>query len=278
MQPKWLNDGEPDENGEYVAVIENNAGQRISTFKGTSYREVADKLLHSQANANREISRLRRPDRAVAPAQMTVQDKPISPGDRLRLATELSDPNRVVEAVTEIVTSAAGGVAPRAVAQNLADMSEQQLRDYYLAEAEAFKAACPDYYPVQQNQTKIFEVLQRNQWDVTRNNLGIVFQTLQEQGEMIPWPEETEPAAEPPAAPNGKMSATQSAPGPNPPSPTSRPRSISTGIRSTDASAFPPPPKAPPKLTRADIDKMPRREYEEKLRDPAFRKAVDNLA
>ena len=70
MQPKWLNDGEPDENGEYssIAVIENAAGARISTFKGKTYKEVADKLLESQVNANREISRLRRPDQARVPA------------------------------------------------------------------------------------------------------------------------------------------------------------------------------------------------------------------
>lgn len=272
MQPKWLNDGEPDENGEYIAVIENAAGARISTFKGKTYREVADKLLDSQANANREISRLRRPDQARIPQSLKTEPKTLTPTDKLRLATDITDPERVVETVTEIMTAAQDGVTPRQNVRNVATMTDTQRDEYYRAEAEAFVAANPDYYPVPQNQQKLFAALEANRYDLTRNNLSIVFQTLQDQGEMIPWPtggEENGAATHEPARPNGKSE-------PNPPTP--RPRSVSTGIRSSDASASPPPPPAPKKLTRADIERMPRREYMDRLaNDPGFRKAVDAL-
>jgi hypothetical protein len=152
-------------------------------------------------------------------------------------------------------------------------MTEEQRDQYYKDEAVAFVQATPDYYPVQQNRDKLFGALKDSQLDLTRNNLTLVFQTLQDQGELIAWP--AEPTDGP--KPNGQM--REESPEPNPPSPTntSRPRSVSTGIRSSDASASPPPPPTPKKITRADIERMSRAEYQERLRDPAFKKAVDAL-
>jgi hypothetical protein len=272
MKYEWLNDGEPDENGDYIAVIENASGARISTFKGKTYKEVADALLHSQANANREISRLRRPDRARIPQPLKTETKELTSADKLRLSTEITDPDRVVEAVTEIVTHAQGA-SPREITTRLANMTDEQRDQYYKDEAVAFVRDTPDYYPVQQNRDKLFAALKDSQLDLTRNNLTLVFQTLQDQGELIAWP--AEPTDGP--KPNGQM--REESPEPNPPSPTntSRPRSVSTGIRSSDASASAPPPPTPKKITRADIERMSRAEYQERLRDPAFKKAVDAL-
>jgi hypothetical protein len=273
MKYEWLNDGEPDENGDYIAVIENASGARISTFKGKTYKEVADALLHSQANANREISRLRRPDRARIPQPLKTETKELTSADKLRLSTEITDPDRVVEAVTEIVTHAQGA-SPREITTRLANMTDEQRDQYYKDEAVAFVRDTPDYYPVQQNRDKLFAALKDSQLDLTRNNLTLVFQTLQDQGELIAWP--AEPTDGP--KPNGQM-REESSPEPNPPSPTntSRPRSVSTGIRSSDASASAPPPPTPKKITRADIERMSRAEYQERLRDPAFKRAVDAL-
>lgn len=281
MQPKWLNDGEPDENGDIIAVIENNAGARVSTFKGKTVREVADKILNSQASANREIVRLRRPDRAAVPEAINPKDTALNPTDRMRLADELSRPETVVEAVTELMTAANGGIAPRAATRNLATMTDGQQQAYYREEAEAFIRDNPDYYPVQQNRDKLFAELKKSGWDLTRNNLGIIFQTLFDQNEMILWPE-----GENEGAPNGQLPPDEPTNGQQreaspPPSPTngnSRPRSVSTGIRSRDASATPPPPRPAPKLTRAMIEAMPRAEYNHRLQnEPGFRKAVDSL-
>ena len=274
MNHEWINDGEPDENGDYIAVITNAAGMRISTFKGKSYKEVADQLLKSQANANREISRLRKPDQARVPLPLKTETKELTPADKLRLSTDITDPEKVVATVTEIVTHAQGGTAPREAIKRLATMTDNERDQYYKAEAVAFVQATPDYYPVQQNRDKLFAALKDSGLDLTRNNLALVFQTLFDQEELIPWP--TEPTD---GKPNGKMSAEQSSsPEPNSPSPTNgRPRSVSTGIRNSDASASAPPPPTPKKLTRADIERMPRAEYQEKLKNPAFRRAVDEL-
>lgn len=283
MRAVWVNDGEPDEHGDITGYVETDKGVRVSTFKGKTYKEVADKLLESQAHANNRISRLLTPDRAAVPQTLNPQDKTLTPGDRMRLTEELANPDKVVEAVTEIVTSAQGGVAPKAVVQTTASMSNQQRDAYYRAEAEAFVLANPDYYPVQQNRDKLFATLTANKYDLTRNNLSIVFQTLFDQGEMILWPEEENEGQPritlPPnsgndevhAAPNGRTE-------PNPPTPTvTRPRSVSTGIRRQDATALPPTPTPRKKLTRAELEAMPRAEYEAKIKDPAFRAQVDAL-
>src|SRR6266576_4552039 len=134
MKHEWLNNGEPDENGDYIAIIENASGVRISTFKGKTHKEVADALLQSQANANREISRLRRPDHARVPQPFKAEAKELTSADKLRLSSEMTDPDRVVEAVTEIVTHAQGA-SPREITTHLSKVQSDQ---YYRDEATAF--------------------------------------------------------------------------------------------------------------------------------------------
>lgn len=273
LEPKWLNGAEPDDNGDYVAVIENTRGVHVSTFKGKSIKEVADKILESQAEANLTIRKLMRPDSGRRP--LKVQRKELTPDDRFRLATEMTDPAKVVDAVTEIVT-AKQGIAPDVLGSSLEGMDEAALANYYQTEARAFVNENPDYYPDdgQVNMRALFAELEARGWDLTRNNLSMVYQSLNADHKMIAWPTGDDlPEPEPPAQLNGTRE-------PNPPRPTTpniRPRSISTGIRGSDANATAPPPPKKQKLTRADIERMPRTEYMDRLRDPAFRKEVDAL-
>jgi hypothetical protein len=284
MEPKWINNGEPDENGDIVAVIENPNGTRVSTFKGKTVFEVANKALSSMAEANRTIGRLMRPPDAGR-KPFKAERKELTATDKLRLAGEMTDPERVVEAVTEIVT-ARTGVTPDALGERLEEMDEPARAAYYQREARAFVNDHPDYYPddKQINMKTLFGELSARGIDMTRNNLDIVYQSLLAQGKMLPWPggdddeEEEEPqlvgvAATPtPAKPNGSSE-------PNPPRPmsTPRPRSISSGIRSSDANASPLPPARKPKITRADIERMSRQEFMDRLRDPEFKRQVDAL-
>jgi hypothetical protein len=280
MEYKFLNDGEPNEEGYIEAVIENSDGKRISTFKGKTEREITEQLLNSQVHANREIARLRKPD--AAPRGLRVQTKELSPADRLRLSTEITDPSRVVEAIDEIVT-ARTGISPDRVGAEFARKSQEEQDAFYGAEAHAFREEHPEFYPVPQNRDALFDELKANGWDLTRNNLAIAFSTLRERGDIIPWPtdeRESEPHHEPQPVPtNGNgtppngQSATQPAYSP-------RPRTIaSTGLRSSDASALPPAPTPrKQKYTRADIERMSRADFNDKLRnDPDFRKQVDAM-
>lgn len=284
MVKKWLNDKQPDENGDYILIIENNAGARVSTFKGKTMDEVAEALADSQVHANREISRLRKPD-AGRPS-VRVEPKDITPADRLRLSSEITDPNKVVEAVEEIVTKR-GGISPNKLGAEFLRMNKEDQDAYYGQEAQAFKDENPDFYPVPQNRDALFEELKANGWDLTRNNLAIAFQTLKDRDAMIPWPDDTQeqiPQEQIPASAlpqpayinggNGNANGQTTAQ----PAPSPRPRSVSTGLRHSDASASAPPPPQRKKYTRADIERMSRAEYNDKLRsDPDFRRQVDAM-
>jgi hypothetical protein len=274
MEVEWINDDEKglDEDGNYVAIIKNANGARVSTFKGKTYKQVADQALQSQVHANREISRLRKPDAACPP--LRVEPKQLTPQDRLRLSSDITDPDKVVEAVDEIVT-ARQGMTPSTVGKKFSEMDNAERDEYYGNEAKAFRLDHPDYYPVPQNREALFEELKAQGWDFTRNNLGIVFQTLKERDEMVPWPEgeqdlDTRNNTRTTPITNGQATA--------PTAPSPRPRSVSTGLRSTDASASAPPPPTKKKYTRADIERMPRAEYNDRIRsDPEFRRQVDAL-
>jgi hypothetical protein len=239
-----------------------------------------EKVLQSQVSANREIARLRKPDAARTP--LTVQTRDLSPADRLRLSTEITDPNKVVEAVDEIVT-ARMGLTPNKLGEEFARRSAAEQDAIYGTEAQAFCTENPDYYPVPQNRDALYEELIANGWDFTRNNCAIAWATLKERGNIIPWPDdkhESEPTHEPNPQPvyiNGNGSANgQPAPTAGQP----RPRTIATtGLRNADASATAPPP-APrkAKYTRADIERMSRADYNERLQsDPDFRRQVDAM-
>jgi len=279
MQKRWLNEKQPDDNGDYILVIENAAGGRISTFKGKTIDEVTEILADSQIHANEEIIRLRKPD--AARPKFKVEPKHLSPADRLRLSSEMTDPERVVEAVEEIVT-ARQGVSPDNLGAHLSRMDKKERDEYYATEANAFRDENPDFYPVPQNRDALFEEMRANGWDLTRNNLAIAYRTLVDRGDMIPWPsdererEENQPAIVQPenARSNGQATAQ--------PAPSSRPRNVSvaTGLRSSDASASAPVPvKRAAKYTRADIDRMSRAEFADKLRnEPGFRQQIDSMS
>jgi hypothetical protein len=244
MRKKWLNDKQPDENGDYVLVIENDMGNRVSTFKGQSIEEITEALADSQIAANKQLGKLLRPDRGRE-APLKIQPKDIPPGDRLRLATEITDPSKVVEAVTEIVT-AQQGAPPAEVGRRVGSIDQTDADTYYRAEAEAFVAEHPEYYPVQQNQEDLFRALAASNYDLTRNNLAIVFERLMDEGKLIPWPDDSAPLTSEAAPPSAPVIE-----------PRSRPK---------------------PTVTRADLERMSRAEYNDRLRDPAFRRAVDALA
>jgi hypothetical protein len=288
MNHRWLNEKQPDENGDITAVVENADGTPVSVFKGKDIDEVAEKLLVGQTQANREIARLFkkiRPDQGRK--TLKPQTRVLTADDKFRLATEMSDPDKIVGAVQEIVNSTTK-VPLADIAERALEDDQKQSDEFIRAEAFAFREEVPEYNPTDKNMFALFDELKANGWSITRNNLAIAFNTLKERGEMEPWP--MEGAMMPPTEGNreGGNSAPVTAPipialappngqpEPTPP-PSPRPRSIATGIRNSDASALPPPPPRKKQYTRADIERMPRAEYMTKLQDPEFRRQVDAM-
>lgn len=280
MKYVWLNNGEPNSEGFLEAEILNTAGSRISTFKAKTEREMIHQLLASQVNANRKIGQLLKPDMP----QPTLQIKPkeLNAADRLRLSSEITDPNRVVEAVDEIVT-ARMGAAPDKLGAEFARLSQQEKNEFYGREANAFIAEHPEYYPNPQNQDALIAVLGEHNWEITRNNLVIAMNIALERGTLIPWPgDQRAPAEEEeeqePVRMNGttgRPNGQQAAPAYSP-----RPRTIATtGLRNSDASGTRPHPQpTKSRYTRADIERMSRAEFNEKLQsEPGFRRQVDEM-
>jgi hypothetical protein len=267
LRTEWLNNREPDDNGDITAVINNDNGGRVSTFKGKSVEEVADKLLDAQMKASIKISTMILPDRSRAP--QPAQPKQFTPTDKLRLVDEMADPEKVVGAVTEIFT-ATSGMTPDKVGKS---MSKQELDNYYADEAKAFVAAHPEYIATDANSAALLDELKANGFDLTRNNLAIVFETLKDREELEL--RQQSDGQETPIS-NGRTEAEETPSEPKPPTP--RPRSIATGIRNSDASASAPPAQRKAKYTRADIERMPRAEYQRKLlEEPGFRQQVDAM-
>ena len=265
MKPKWLNNGEPDEQGFYEAVIENREGKVITRYRSKSLKDMVDQTLESQVQANRQIGRLMQPDKGRSPLKL--EPKELNDVDTLRIAQELDDPNptKRVGAVREIIEATVGG-KPAAIANEINTSSQERSDAYYRAEAEAFVTSHPEYYPVAENQNLLFRELMGRQIDLTRNNLEIVYSFLLDKGEIIPWPDDVAGEAGVPV-PVG------------PPEP--RPRrvaSIATGIRNGDANGIPPRAVSKKPVTKAEIENMSRTEYMTRLRDPAFRAAVDAMA
>lgn len=281
MEYRWLNNGQPDDEGFLAAEIVNTAGNRISTFRAKTEREMIDQLLTSQVHANRRIGAMLKPD--APPPQLKIQPKELDAADRLRLSSEITDPHRVVEAVDEIVTARLG-VSPDRLGADFQRKSRAERDAFYAQEAQAFRDEHPEFYPVPQNRDALFEELKANGWELTRNNLAIAFNTLLERGDIIPWPsdqrtpeDEEEPQDQPVASngtarPNGQSAAAAAA--------SPRPRTIaSTGLRNSDTSGLKPPPQPrKQKYTRADIERMSRAEFNEKLQgEPDFRRQVDEM-
>jgi hypothetical protein len=273
MKARWINspyDGEPDENGDYVLVIENNAGNRVSTFKGKTERDIIEQLLRSQVQANRQIGRLMKPDEGKKPS---IENKEFSPSDKFRLATEITDPEKVVDTVTEIMSA-------RQADTPVGKMLTQQERDrHYYAEAMAFMAEVPEYYPCDANKILLTNELARRKIDLTRNNLALVFYDIEDQ--LQPWPDEPGDgeADNPPAAMQSAPEPPRYRPEPEMP-PTPQPvRNYSTTLRSSDSTASKPMPRKRPVVTRQELERMSRADMKERLlHDPAFKQAVDALA
>jgi len=272
MRKEWLNNRQPDADGYYTLIIKNSQGKVISTYRRKSESEILDDLADTAVNANRKLGQiLGKPDRANPPAPASFSDR-----EKVDMGSAVTaDPNKLVDTV-------------QTIAQRQQE-AQRERDEYYRGEAEAFRAAHPDYYPSERNQIALFKRLQENGWDLTRNNLALVFEQLRG-GDDIEGVLEDAPA--PPRSPSRGAEApseedeeeeelvgagTGTGRRVEPPA-TPQPRR--SGLRSSDASALRPVPTAAtkkPVITWEQLERMPREEYREKLRDPVFRRAVDEL-
>lgn len=269
LKQRWLNDGKQVDGYFHAQIVDADRNDEVvSNFKGKTMLEVADKILESQTQSSQKIRELkanRAPDRA--PQSAPIKPKELTADDRFRMQTELMNPENAPDVLEEFVTSAVGA-SPKAIGEALARQQQRELEAYMIAEGTAFRESHPSYYPCDDNLKKLYDGLALKGYDFTRNNLAIVYDELSAQGLLIEAPAPSTPGTHEDDNPSQE---------PNPPRPTRNRMVSATAIRDANASATRPAAAKPPAITRAQIDAMPRAEYQAKLRDPAFRQAVDNL-
>ena len=268
MKHSWENNGEPNEEGQFVAVVDMEDGSRPQRFIGASHKEVADKLLNAQLNATAEISRQRTELRKLskltpAPAEA----RPLTADERFQLGQDLQDPAKAPEAITRIVET----TVPKE--------DEDTRTARAVAETKLFMERTPEFYPCPHNKAMMLNYMQMP-WTFatvephedkplacTASNLCNIFERLKAAGLLLSRPQ----------APTQQPEPSQE---PIPPAVTTRPRGAtpsSSGIRNADSSVRPTAVRTQrPKYTVAEIEAMSSEEYNKKLaNEPGFAQLVN---
>lgn len=273
MNYQWRNDRKPDNNGEYALDILTSAGKRVSTFKAPTMEDMVDQLAEAQVLSSRKLGRMMKPDRGH---KQPFQPKPksLTAADRERLAMDITDPDKVAEVVSEIVERTTGA-SPTRIVEELSEADQKARNEFEIQETDAFLKEYPDYFPTPENYQAMSAELNLRGYDLTRNNLAIAYEHLLNEGKIVRRDDITPPPTEE-AASEETMTPQ---PGAVPPQVQEPPRALrSTGLRSSDTTATKPAPKPKkPLVTKRDLAFMGIRELKERLRDPAFRQAVDEL-
>lgn len=267
MAHEWRNNGEP-VNGEYIVDVDPEDGSQVQTFRGTTFKEAADKLAGAQFHASRRINELKRgqtPD--PKKPRPSFNPKPLTGDERFQASQDLRDPNKLTDVISQVVESQLGAPLEE-VRERLQRADDKEVEDAAIAETLAFFNETPEWHPYvsAENKLKLWNYMQANNMAITAKNFGIAFDRLMESKSLAKNPEEVEEAPEPVTE---RIVPQQS---------TSRPRgSFSTGIRSSDVSGTS-APRPKPKYTRQDIMTMPKSVYAHKLTNEAgFAAVVDAL-
>lgn len=268
MNYQWRNDRKPDEQGDYALDILTSAGKRVSTFKAQTMEDMVDQLAEAQVLSSRKLGRMMKPDRGRK-EPFHPKPKSLTAEDRERLAMDITDPAKVAEVVSEIVERTTGASPTRIVAE-LSESDRREREAFESAETDAFLRDYPDYFPSPENYQAIQAEMNLRGYDLTRNNLAIAYEHLLSEGKLrqagdTPLTPTLEPESAGPSTPQ--------------PEPQGQPRALrSTGLRSSDTTASKPSPKPKkPLVTLRDLAFMGKKEIQERLRDPVFKQAVDEL-
>lgn len=281
----YENDGKPNDEGDIVAVVDMNDGTQPERFKGKTEKDILDKVLVAKAEATRTIQTVARGKLdPKEPATTPAAPAPLTADDRFRVTAGLQSPESAPESVVAAVEHELG--------RPLADVARLLSREQEAAEIKKMQELWagwvekhPEYVQCPQNNGRISRYLDLHRAATTEKNLDIAFEDLSRDGLLVEMPpnavveDEAVAAATVTATPEATAppESRPQAGSPARPAVTTRPRMVnSSGVRSADISGTDAPPKPAPKYTMAEVEKMSRAEYSEKLKtDPEFRAFVD---
>lgn len=232
-------------------------GRAPQVFKGKTKADIAEQLANAQEEATVAIDTLKQTGRTPPPKRD--RRRPLSDGERMQVATDMTNPAKVDAAVTRVLEATVGPVAEVRAAVD--DGRERSAAELAVAAATEFFQGTPDWYPSEHNKKTLVRYMQAQSMDNTKAaSYTEAFEELKAAGllQSAPTNPQSEPAGTEPIAP----------PKPAPPA------RMSTGVRSSDVSGDRLPSSGfRPKYTREQLDKMSAKQYGELLKTD--RKALE---
>ena len=260
--------------GTLKLTVSPDEGGPASVFYGKTRDEVYEKVVDSQANANRRIEQLRTssgygPNGHAAAPPPPSDPKPLTANERMQTVADLNNPATVDKAVTRVMESVIGPVDE--FRQDREAQRQLRKETEAVAAAEEFTAITPEFHLTDHNVETIFRYLEARQWDPTQ-----VASYQRAYGELSkakllqtkPAPASTD--EEPPTEPQERNAPTLSAP--------RAPARYSTGVRQADISGTAPVPVKRLKWSREQIASMTAAEFRQHVTDPEFNFCVEYYA
>lgn len=280
---------------EYQPVDDSNrplGGRQVLTYK--THEELVEKLTKQNTELVKALRKekkknlLGQTEKEEIPGDITLSEnfaepRELTPDENLQLSRDLIDPEKASDARARLI-EAELGANPKQVRNKLAAVDLLLAR----SECDAFLASEPRYYKCPENFETLTSWMVKNNLAPKRSNFKYAFDRLYESDYLITAPivrEEVPVAVVPVAEPVAVATVVNSQPPVEQPSritseeppQAKRPNvGVASGLTRETASNEGVPVNSS-KLTLAEIDKMPSNVYRERLKDPAFRKAVDLL-
>lgn len=229
--------------------------------------EIAKSYTHLYRR-NRELMREKElTPSASAPAPPKFNPRPLTAAEKLQLARDFADPEKVDSAI-DLMLEARLGAKPEAVvsAVNAVDGNAKAIRA--AQEAAAWRDAHPNFYPSQKNCQDLATWIQVKGLEFTFANFDKAFEALSPALETAP-PSVPETPAKPPETQTPSRIAGADESG------TQRQAKVPSPVTRRQASGAGDTKSAG--LTIEQIKRMPTEEYKRKLKDPAFARQVDAL-
>jgi hypothetical protein len=263
----------------------------LQVFEADTQKELMDKQQAAHENATVKLHETRRavklgslmePDQE-RPIQ-TFEEVILTADQRVKMTNDLRDPSKTSDAIVQLLEAKLG--APiEVIRQQFREQEIERRAEYMRGQIDLFKNAHPEYVESDYNMETMVAYLNKHRMALTKKNLEIAFDDLVSSDQLtIQAPKQAVPVPTPVVENNGNplpetippVTTTVPAITGEPTDP--RPRSSSSGLSNRDSSAVPmnEPLKAKG-ITPAEINAMNLEDYTLRMKDPAFREAVDKL-
>jgi len=250
--------------------------------KDAAHRNAAVKLYETRRAA--KLGEMLEPEPEEEPLY-SYEERPLTADERVKIEKLLRDPATAAEG-HKLLLEAQFGAPLDVVRGKLRDIDIDKRVEKIQRAVREFVATTPQYVECESNRENIQKWMEKNNRRWTAQNLKLAFEDLATDNMLVLQAPKVEVPVSPAASAAAAPATSQEIPDPSktpapaiPSEPTEvRPQQSSSGLGRGNSSAV--PGATAPKtvgITHRDINRMSAAEYEAKLKDPEFRKAVEEL-